>query len=32
MGEHMTGPDDDIGGPVIGLAFAAFALVLMLLA
>jgi len=28
----MTGPDDDIGGPVIGLAFAAFALVLMLLA
>jgi hypothetical protein len=33
MGGHdMTGPNDDMGGPVLGLAFAAAALLLMLLA
>jgi hypothetical protein len=33
MGEqHMTGPEDDLGGPLMGIVFAALALLLMLLA
>jgi len=28
----MTGPDDDLGGPLMGIVFAALALILMLLA
>jgi hypothetical protein len=31
-GEDMTGPDDDLGGPLMGIVFAVIALVLMLLA
>jgi hypothetical protein len=31
-GKDMTGPEDDLGGPVIGIAFAMIALVLMLIA
>jgi hypothetical protein len=33
MGGHdMTGPNDDLGGPLIGIAFAILALLLMLIA
>jgi len=28
----MTGPDEDLGGPLMGIVFAALALILMLLA
>jgi hypothetical protein len=31
-GKDMTGPEDDLGGPLIGMAFAIIALVLMLVA
>jgi hypothetical protein len=33
MGDtDMTGPDEDLGGPLMGIVFAALALILMLLA
>jgi hypothetical protein len=31
-GKDMNGPDDDLGGPLMGIVFAALALLLMLLA
>jgi hypothetical protein len=31
-GNDMTGPNDDLGGPLIGIAFAILALLLMLIA